>query len=113
MAVPMPSPVHTYHTKTYQAISPELPALSQKGKNVFITGASQGIGRAMALSFAKANVSNLAILGRKQNLLDEVAAEIKKSSPDTAVHVYTADLTDFTSTEEAFSSFASAVNGPM
>lgn len=113
MAAPMPSPVTTYHTRSYPAISTDNQALSQKGQNVFITGASQGIGREMAFSFAKANVLNLAILGRKHNLIDEVAAKIKDSYPNVTVHVYTADLTDFASTEKAFSSFASSINGPI
>jgi hypothetical protein len=35
----------TVHRDVYPAIEPTLPALSQKGKVIIITGASQGLGR--------------------------------------------------------------------
>lgn len=50
------------HNDTYPAIDPLKADLS--GKGVFITGASRGLGRAMALSFAKAGASFIAIGAR-------------------------------------------------
>ncbi|KAL8652651.1 MAG: hypothetical protein Q9210_002561 [Variospora velana] len=50
------------HNDTYDAIDPLKADLS--GKSVFITGASRGIGRAMAVSFAKGGASFIAIGAR-------------------------------------------------
>ncbi len=50
--------------------------LSLAGKVALVTGASRGIGRAIALAFADAG-ADLAISSRKQPALDEVAAEIR------------------------------------
>jgi 3-hydroxy acid dehydrogenase / malonic semialdehyde reductase len=50
---------------------------SLKGKIVFITGASSGIGKSCAYAFAKMG-SNLIISSRRKNVIDEVAADIQK-----------------------------------
>ncbi|KAL8952619.1 MAG: hypothetical protein Q9222_001493 [Ikaeria aurantiellina] len=50
------------HNDTYPAIDPMKADL--KGKHVFISGASRGLGRAMTLSFAKAGASFIAIGAR-------------------------------------------------
>ena len=49
------------------------------GRTALITGGSLGLGRAMALKFAKAG-ANVAIVARRQNLLDEAAAEIRQAA---------------------------------
>lgn len=108
-----PSPVDTYHTSSYDAIDPTRPDLSQKEKNVVITGAGSGIGQAVAVSFAKANVSNLALLGRRLEVLQETEALVKTANPNTKVFLYSADISDFTSLEKAFAVFAASVRGPI
>lgn len=50
------------HSDTYPAIDPA--KLNMTNKSVFITGASRGLGRAIAVSFAKAGASFIAIGGR-------------------------------------------------
>jgi NAD(P)-dependent dehydrogenase (short-subunit alcohol dehydrogenase family) len=52
----------TIHHETYPAISPS--QFNLKGRTVFITGASRGIGLAMAVSYTKAGVSGLCISAR-------------------------------------------------
>ncbi len=47
-----------------------------KNKVAIVTGASRGIGKAMALVFAREGAT-VVICGRKQNALDEVAVELK------------------------------------
>lgn len=50
---------------------------SLKGKSVFITGVTSGIGKACVYAFA-AEGARLVISARRKNLVDEIAADIKK-----------------------------------
>jgi NAD(P)-dependent dehydrogenase (short-subunit alcohol dehydrogenase family) len=54
-----------------------IPSLNAHGKVVVITGASKGLGRAMALGFAEAGAAVVAS-SRKQQACDEVAGEIRE-----------------------------------
>jgi NAD(P)-dependent dehydrogenase (short-subunit alcohol dehydrogenase family) len=83
----MPSPngsdfTPTLHHDTYPAIDPARQA-SLQGRQVFITGASRGIGRATALSFAKAGTSAIAIGARSdlQALEREILATAEAAHP--------------------------------
>jgi NAD(P)-dependent dehydrogenase (short-subunit alcohol dehydrogenase family) len=60
----------TIHHDTYPAVA----RASHKGRTVFITGASKGIGRATAISFAKAGAETIIIAARSN--LTKVEAEI-------------------------------------
>lgn len=53
--------------------------VSLSGRVALITGASQGLGRAMASRFAESG-ADVVMLARRQNLLDEAAEEIAKST---------------------------------
>ncbi len=53
---------------------------SIEGKNVYLTGASHGIGRAIALRLA-AEKARLALCGRDEAALEEVAREAGRRSP--------------------------------
>ena len=64
------------HSDTYPAIDPTKTDLS--GKAVYISGASRGIGREMALSYAKAGASFIAVSARSD--LSEVENDIKKAA---------------------------------
>ena len=46
------------------------------GKAVLVTGASRGIGKSIAVSFAKASASGIALLARSASALDETEAAI-------------------------------------
>lgn len=63
------------HNDTYPEIDPRL--LNLQGKSVFITGGSRGLGRSMALSFARAGVSRIAVGARSP--LDSLAKEIAET----------------------------------
>lgn len=65
----------TKRRDTYPAIDPVQWNLT--GKVVVISGASRGIGRAVAMSYVKARVSGVALLARSANALDDVEAEIR------------------------------------
>ncbi|KAF4810746.1 Short chain dehydrogenase andI [Colletotrichum siamense] len=70
----------TYHHKPYDLISPSRPELSAAGKNVVITGGGTGIGKSIALSFAKAGASSICILGRRLDRLEIAVAEIRSTA---------------------------------
>ena len=61
------------------------------GKTALITGASKGLGKAMALALAKAGAS-IALVSRDEARLKDVAAEIRGSGGNASVFV--ADVTD-------------------
>ncbi|KAL9639606.1 MAG: hypothetical protein Q9204_001016 [Flavoplaca sp. TL-2023a] len=63
----------TLHNDTYPQISPL--NLNLHGLSIFITGASRGIGHAMALSFAKAGASSIAVGARSD--LSSLATDIE------------------------------------
>lgn len=66
----------TVRHDTYEFISPKKVDLS--GKSVFITGASKGVGRETALSFAAAGCSEIAVGARSD--LSSLVGEIKEAA---------------------------------
>ncbi|EXK84017.1 hypothetical protein FOQG_11750 [Fusarium oxysporum f. sp. raphani 54005] len=70
----------TWHNKPYPSIDPTRPELSAAGKFVAITGGGTGIGRSIAIAFAQAGASTIAILGRRLDRLETAAAEIAEAS---------------------------------
>ena len=66
---------------------------SLNGKVAIVTGASRGIGRAIAEIFAREG-ARVVICGRKQETLDQVAREIGPSVKPVACHVGRADQID-------------------
>ena len=63
-----------------------------QGKHVLITGASQGLGRELALAFAREGAAGLALVARGQTALDEVKAEVRGVAPAARVLAVAADL---------------------
>lgn len=61
-------------------------------KKVLITGASQGLGRALTLAYAKENAEAISISARDKASLNKVASQINKLSPSTKVIVIAGDL---------------------
>ncbi len=61
--------------------------------HALITGASSGIGRAMALSLAK-KVSKLILVARREDLLNELKSELLLLHPKLAVEVLVYDVND-------------------
>jgi NAD(P)-dependent dehydrogenase (short-subunit alcohol dehydrogenase family) len=62
-----------------------------KGRNALITGASKGLGRAMALALAK-HGARLALVARDREKLQSVAREIGDAGGQA--HVFAADITE-------------------
>jgi len=63
--------------------------ISLHGKTAVITGASKGLGKAMALALAQAG-ARLALISRDAQLLEQTAAESRARG--ATVHTYVADL---------------------
>ena len=85
----------TIHHTPYPYISPSKQNLS--GRAIFVTGASKGIGRATALSFAVAGASYIAIGARSS--LDSLVAELRDTAnkagfSQTKILPLSLDLTD-------------------
>jgi glucose 1-dehydrogenase len=80
-------------------MSPPPPSLSLKGKCAVITGASTGIGRAIALAYAAAGANVVINHAPDQPCPDELLAEINAASGGRAVAVQ-ADISDLASHDE-------------
>jgi hypothetical protein len=76
-------------------------------KRVFITGASSGIGAALARRYAEQGAS-LGLLARREQVLRQLAAELPNSS---AHRCYAVDVTDHAALAAAAADFISAGDG--
>ncbi|GKU08960.1 unnamed protein product, partial [Fusarium langsethiae] len=65
-----------WHSKPYSSIDPSRPEISAAGKFIAITGGGTGIGKSIAIAFAQAGASTIAILGRRLDRLETAANEI-------------------------------------
>lgn len=73
-------------------------------KTVLITGASRGIGRAIALALAAADneITTMVMVARSEKLLDELAKELTQTHPDLETVIIATDLSDTSSPERLF-----------
>jgi len=71
-----------------------------KGKVVFITGASRGIGEATAIAFAKSGAT-VFLASRKKETLDTVKADILQTVTDAKVGTHVTDVVDHESVKAA------------
>ena len=62
------------------------------GKNILITGASQGLGREMALRFAREGAAGLSIVARHVDELNKVREEIRQIAPKIDIVAIEADV---------------------
>lgn len=63
-----------------------------EGKKALITGASQGLGRQLAMDFAREGAAEIALVARRLEALREVRERIREVAPGTRVLVIDADL---------------------
>ena len=64
-----------------------------QGKYALITGASQGLGRQLAIDFAREKVAGISIVARSVESLNRLRNTIHEIAPNTQVLVIAADLT--------------------
>lgn len=94
----------TVHNHSYPAISSLTSGPTHEGKSVFIAGGSRGIGLAIAISFAQAGTSQIAV-GARSNLesakQEILQAASKAKRPEPKVLCVKLDITSRSSTEDA------------
>jgi NADP-dependent 3-hydroxy acid dehydrogenase YdfG len=86
----------------YPAIDPRLAYQTGRyqGNTVLITGGSRGIGAETALQYAKCGAS-LALIGRREDVLEQVKLDILQSVPDASIYLASADVADGSSMKKA------------
>jgi hypothetical protein len=92
----------TLHKVPYAAISPLRPELSQKGRVVYVTGGSAGIGLAICHAFAQAGAAVVIVTARREGLLNETVASLTKEHPKTKFVGQVLDASDRPATEKAW-----------
>ncbi|GEN45477.1 3-ketoacyl-ACP reductase [Alkalibacillus haloalkaliphilus] len=80
-----------------------------EGKIAYITGASQGIGRATAIELAKEGV-NVGLIARQESKLEEVAEEVKKHG--VKVEIGIVDISDLTAVDQTVKNLVSTLGSP-
>jgi NAD(P)-dependent dehydrogenase (short-subunit alcohol dehydrogenase family) len=93
---------NTVHNDTYPAIDPTKANLSRKA--ALIVGGSKGIGKGIAISFAKAGVSHLAVTGRSfpdglEKVFTDAAEAVGRQAPK--VHLIKMEVTKLESVRAA------------
>lgn len=75
-------------------------------QNILITGASSGLGKGMAIEFAKQG-RNLALCARRMENLEALKLDLEAINPDIQVFIRQLDVTDYEQVFEVFESFKS------
>jgi NAD(P)-dependent dehydrogenase (short-subunit alcohol dehydrogenase family) len=102
-----------HHRDTYAAIDETLPQHSCNGRSVFITGAGSGIGKAIALSFARAGASAIYIAARRKANLEETKAEALQIAPKCRFETFEMDVVNAAQVEDVFTQIASINGKPL
>jgi NAD(P)-dependent dehydrogenase (short-subunit alcohol dehydrogenase family) len=83
------------------------------GKYILITGASQGLGRQLAIDFAREGAAGIAIVARRAEALKKVRKSIEQIGPETRVLEIDADLSDEENIERVVATTLSEFNGRL
>ncbi len=83
------------------------------GKTVLLTGASRGLGRQLALDFAREGAAGLALVARNAGALDEVRDRVREVAPGARVVTVAADLGQEADVERVAATALSAFGGRL
>src|SRR4029453_17624954 len=83
------------------------------GKYILITGASQGLGRQLAIDFAREGAAGIAIVARRAEALKKVRKSIEQIGPETRVLEIDADLSDEENIERVVATTLREFNGRL
>ncbi|MEM7721371.1 MAG: SDR family oxidoreductase [Pseudomonadota bacterium] len=87
-------PDFTNHHQVYDAVDSQTTLQgSTAGKVIFLTGASQGIGRAKAIAFAQAGAKAIYLVARSEHGLKETRDLVAKANSGTECAIATCDVT--------------------
>lgn len=81
---------NTVRADTYPFISPASQAKTNEGRSVLVTGASRGVGKAVALGFARAGFTRIALAARSD--LTGVEAEVRAAASGHDIEVLRIEL---------------------
>jgi NAD(P)-dependent dehydrogenase (short-subunit alcohol dehydrogenase family) len=84
-----------------------------RGKNILITGASQGLGRELALIFAREGATGLSLVARHANAIQSVRDDVRKNSPETNVLAIEADVSKAKDVERLIATTLDAFGGRL
>lgn len=84
-----------------------------RGKYVLITGASQGLGAQLAITYAREGAAGLALVARRAEPLHAVRDQIADIAPNTQVLVIIADLTKAEEIERTVATALSQFKGRL
>jgi NAD(P)-dependent dehydrogenase (short-subunit alcohol dehydrogenase family) len=84
-----------------------------QGKHILITGASQGLGRQMAIDFAREGAKSIAIVARRREALEEVKARVGEVAPQAHVLIIAADLSRQEEIERTVATTLDAFDGRL
>jgi NAD(P)-dependent dehydrogenase (short-subunit alcohol dehydrogenase family) len=84
-----------------------------QGKYALITGASQGLGRQLAIDFAQEGAAGISIVARNIEWLNQVRKDIHEIAPKTQVLMIGADLTKHEDIERVVATTLSEFNGHL
>lgn len=94
MIAPFPSMTATWHNDTYPSIDPTHAEMSVVGKKVIVTGGGSGIGRETVKAFAAAGATSIAIIARRQKLLDATKKIVSDEFKDVEITLHSVDITN-------------------
>ncbi len=84
-----------------------------QGKYILITGASQGLGRQLAIDFALCGSAGIAIVARNGEALENLRQNIYEIAPQTQVLAIDADLTKHEDIERVIATTLNEFNGKL
>lgn len=98
-----------FHHEVYDEIDPKNPENRQQGRTILITGASRGVGLAIALAFATAKADLIVLVARRRELLVTAMKTMRRlvgRPVHTKFRAYVCDIAHRSSIQDLWESLA-------